>query len=160
MEETFIINLQKSSMVVFDFMNVVSVPFHLTFFLIIITILYYENLMTLEQYGLLMIGQLINGALKFIIRRKRPYMASNKIINHEKLKLDYYSFPSGHAFNAFLLFYILRQNDLVNNYFKIIPYLVAVSRVSLGVHYPTDVIAGGILAKLVFLISSNWLSIK
>jgi undecaprenyl-diphosphatase len=155
MEESFIINLQKTPKSVFEAMNIISFPFHLKFFIIIIIILYYENLITLEQFGLLIIGQIVNGGLKYIIRRKRPYMSSNKIVNYEKLKLDYYSFPSGHTFNAFLLFYILRHNGLINNYFKAIPYLVAISRVSLGVHYPTDVIAGGILAKLIFLSYEN-----
>ena len=155
MEESFIVNLQKTPKSVFDAMNVISFPFHLKFFIIIITILYYENLITFDQFGLLLIGQVINGGLKYTIRRKRPYMSSNKIVNYEKLKLDYYSFPSGHTFNAFLLFYILRYNGLINNYFKVIPYLVAISRISLGVHYPTDVIAGGILAKLIFLSYEN-----
>ena len=86
-------------------------------------------------------------------------MENDKIKNIEKLKLDYYSFPSGHTLNAFLLFYVLRHNGLVNNYFKVIPYLVGISRVVLGVHYPTDVIAGGLLAKALILISSNWLSV-
>lgn len=152
MEETFIINLQKTPKVVFKFMNVISFPFHLKFFIIIITILYYENLINLEQCGLLLVAQVINGCLKYIFKRKRPYIKSNNIKNYEKFKLDYYSFPSGHTLNAFLLFYILRDSGVINDYFKIIPYLVAISRVSLGVHYPTDVIAGGILAKLIFTI--------
>jgi len=151
MEETFIVNLQKNPKVIFELMNVISFPFHLKFFIIIIGILYYENLITIEQCSLLFVGQIINGFLKYIVKRNRPFVNSKKIVNYEKLKLDYYSFPSGHTFNAFLLFYILRDNELVNNYFKIVPYLVAISRVMLGVHYPTDVIAGAILAKLVFL---------
>jgi membrane-associated phospholipid phosphatase len=31
---------------------------------------------------------------------------------------------------------------------KFIPYLVGFTRVVLGVHYPSDVVAGAILAKL------------
>lgn len=86
-------------------------------------------------------------------------MQNNKINNLERLKLDYYSFPSGHTFNAFLLFYILRDNGIINNYFKIIPYLVGLSRITLGVHYPTDIIAGAILAKLVISFYNHQLSL-
>jgi undecaprenyl-diphosphatase len=159
MENSLIIYLQKSPIAVFSFMNIVSFPFHLKFFIIIIIVLFYENLIDSNQFFLLLFGQLINGALKYLVKRKRPYMQNNKINNLERLKLDYYSFPSGHTFNAFLLFYILRDNGIINNYFKIIPYLVGLSRITLGVHYPTDIIAGAILAKLVISFYNHQLSL-
>ena len=159
MEKCIVVNLQKSPKVLFEFMNLISFPFHLKFFIIIIGILYYENLISVRQCAILAIAQVINITIKNIVKRKRPYHENDSIENLEKLKLDYYSFPSGHTLNAFLLFYILRENGIVNNYFKVIPYLVGLSRVMLGVHYPTDVIAGGILAKVLMLLSSNWLSI-
>ena len=159
MEKSIIVNLQKSPQAIFEFMNLMSFPFHLKFFIIIIGILYYEDLISIRQCAILAIAQIINIIIKNIIKRKRPYYESNSIENLEKLKLDYYSFPSGHTLNAFLLFYILRENGVVNNYFKVIPYLVGLSRIILGVHYPTDVIAGAVLAKVLMLLSSYWLPI-
>lgn len=159
MEKYIVVNLQKSPKVLFEFMNLISFPFHFKFFIIIIGILYYEDLISVRQCAILAIAQIINITVKYIVKRKRPYDENESIENLEKLKLDYYSFPSGHTLNAFLLFYILRENGIVNNYFKVIPYLVGLSRVMLGVHYPTDVIAGGVLAKVLMLLSSNWLSI-
>jgi hypothetical protein len=159
MEKCIIVNLQKSPKTIFEFMNLISFPFHFKFFIIIIGILYYENLISIRQCAILAIAQIINITIKNIVKRKRPYDENDSIENLEKLKLDYYSFPSGHTLNAFLLFYILRENGIVNNYFKVIPYLVGLSRIVLGVHYPTDVIAGGLLAKGIMLLSSNWLSI-
>jgi undecaprenyl-diphosphatase len=150
MEDPFIINLQKSPHIVFKIMNAISFPFHLKFYSVIILILYYESIIALPEVLLLFVGQITVGLIKFLVKRKRPYNNNSKIKNKEHLKLDYYSFPSGHTFNAFLLFYILRNTGIINNNYKIIPYFVAISRVVLGVHYPTDVIGGAILAKLLF----------
>jgi membrane-associated phospholipid phosphatase len=149
MEKTFIVNLQKSPKVVFKLMNIISSPFHLQFYSVIVMILYYETLIDFEQLILIIAGSIILGTIKLIVQRKRPYQESSDIINYEKLILDSFSFPSGHTLNAFLLFYILRENGVVNNYYKIIPYLVGLSRVVLGVHYPSDVIAGALLAKVI-----------
>jgi len=155
MENNFIINLQKSPKFIFKLMNLISLPFSINFYPLIIAILYYENIIDTNQLYLILIGNVICGLVKNIIKRNRPYVQSNEILNYEKRYLDSYSFPSMHTFNAFLLFYILRSNGVINNYYKIIPYSIAISRIFLGVHYPTDVIIGAILAKVVFSIFVN-----
>jgi undecaprenyl-diphosphatase len=60
------------------------------------------------------------------------------------------SFPSNHAANCFaaagvLAWYFGRGRK----YFDTLAFLVAVSRVALGVHYPTDVVAGAALGALI-----------
>jgi undecaprenyl-diphosphatase len=92
-------------------------------------------------------------AIKYIVKRHRPFRDDKKIKNEDVMDLDYFSFPSGHAFNAFLLYYILIENNVINSYYQIIPYMVALSRVVLGVHYPTDVFGGFLLAKIIFNLS-------
>ena len=155
MEKSFIINLQKLPSFVYKIMNIISLPFHLKFYSIIMMILYYQNLITSSQVFLLISSQLIVGVIKYLVKRTRPFNEYKEIKNKDWTFIDYYSFPSGHTFNAFLLFYILYENKIITNYLMFIPYLVALSRIVLGVHYPTDVIGGAILAKLIFLLSGT-----
>jgi undecaprenyl-diphosphatase len=63
------------------------------------------------------------------------------------MTFDKYSFPSGHTFSAFLLYVIIKKNFNID--LKFLPFLVGLSRIYLGVHYPSDVFGGIILAKIV-----------
>jgi undecaprenyl-diphosphatase len=71
-----------------------------------------------------------------------------------------YSMPSGHAISSFAfatpLFYLTR--DYVVTFGRFYPLalatLIAFSRIYLGVHYPTDVLVGGILGAAIGLVLS------
>lgn len=104
----------------------------------------------------LIIGTIVGeGIVKHIVKRIRPCNIHNDL-NLLITKPISYSFPSGHTLSSFAAAEILSkyfgQYKLI---FIALALLIAISRLYLYVHYPTDVIAGMILgilcSKLVFI---------
>lgn len=96
------------------------------------------------------------GIVKHTIRRSRPCNYKDNI-NLLIAKPISYSFPSGHTLSSFAVAEVLsRYFSQYNLIFIGIAFLIALSRLYLYVHYPTDVIAGVIIgtlcSKLVFMI--------
>lgn len=91
------------------------------------------------------VGLLTYRALKNRLVRERPFIGLVGI-ECAMPPLDRYSFPSGHTLHA-VLFTVLAVDALPGLAAVLVPFavLVAASRVVLGLHYPSDVIAGGAL---------------
>ena len=128
----------------------------LILFAIILTLAIKNKKIGLYIWINLGISTLLNQGLKYIVQRPRP--TEFRIIDETG-----YSFPSGHsmasmAFYGFLIYLIYK--NIKNKYIKwgliitlsVLIILIGMSRIYLGVHYTSDVIAG-------FLISISYLII-
>lgn len=91
------------------------------------------------------LGLLLYKALKGRLVRERPYVGLVGI-ECAMAPLDRYSFPSGHTLHA-VLFTVLATHHVPELALLLVPFaaMVAASRVVLGLHYPTDAIAGATL---------------
>ena len=103
---------------------------------------------------------LTNQILKHIIRRERP--------PHLRLiKEGGFSYPSGHAMISIALYgmliYIVNKN-IKNKYLKITLTIIlsliilgiGLSRIYVGVHYPSDILSGYILSLVIIILVVNY----
>lgn len=91
------------------------------------------------------VGLVVYRYLKQRLSRERPCNLHPRIRAGAR-PLDRYSFPSGHTLHA-VLFSLLTIGTFPALAWLLLPFtvLVALSRVILGLHYPSDVIAGAMV---------------
>ena len=91
------------------------------------------------------LGVVIYKGLKSTLVRQRPCIR-HAAIRRATAPLDLYSFPSGHTLHA-VSFSTIAVWSFVELAWLLVPVavLVALSRVVLGLHYPSDVLAGAAL---------------
>jgi undecaprenyl-diphosphatase len=91
------------------------------------------------------VGLLLYRGLKGVLVRERPFITHRSIVCAAR-PLDRFSFPSGHTLHA-VSFTTLIGAAVPGSVLLLAPValLIALSRVVLGLHYPTDVLAGALL---------------
>ncbi len=103
---------------------------------------------------ILLLATVFNTMVKNLFMRRRPYMVHDNVEClrapeprkpiHD-IAAQSFSFPSGHSTNSavmFSSFRMLKKHRMLTILAVVAPILVALSRVALGVHYPTDVLCG------------------
>jgi undecaprenyl-diphosphatase len=94
-----------------------------------------------------LVGLLLYKLLKHFLVRERPFITHRSIVR-AGAPLDRFSFPSGHTLHA-VCFTILAIDAFPVLAWVLVPLamLIALSRVVLGLHYPSDVLAGAALGE-------------
>ncbi len=125
------------------------------FLLVSVILVLYKSKLNMFIFGIVVLGTpLLNEMLKQAFQRSRPYL-------HRLIEIGGYSFPSGHSMNAASLFGVLAYflwkhvpskagRTAVLSISGLLILMIGGSRIYLGVHYPSDVIAG-------YLVSISWL---
>jgi len=152
MENLF--NLHGSSYFFDTFFSVIASysthVFASLFLIITVCLVYYKLKLNKSLYlsSLLLLPGvlLVNHVIRFLVARERPFAVDEEFTS---LIYHYYtgSFPSNHAAASFAVAGILLLVYPAAGWGVLgMALLVSVSRVYVGVHYPTDVLAGAVLA--------------
>ena len=102
--------------------------------------------------GLLLSFLVNNIILKNLVARTRPYDMITGLTSLVGIQSDY-SFPSGHAASSFVAAVIMVKS-LPKKYgipALTLAFLISFSRLYVGVHYPSDVIAGALISTAIGL---------
>ena len=137
-----------------NLMVLISEPFNTFTFVVLLIIFYKYEFINIFDIIFLLIVSILLLFIKLCTKRNRPYHQSNRIRNlsfktHSSV-FDKYSFLSGHTFSATLIALILLKNYPNEYLLYLLPILVGISRVYLGVHFSSDIIAASILAIIYF----------
>lgn len=128
-------------------------------FIIVLLILIKDKKIALTIPANLLLITIINQILKLIIQRPRP-------IGYRLIEIGEYSFPSGHAMTSMALYgfliylsYKLIKNKNLKIFFItaciLIIIIIGISRIYLGVHYCSDVLAGWSISIIYLIIYIN-----
>ncbi len=107
----------------------------------------------LHMLGAGLVGTVLYKLIKGKTLRPRPFNVYPAIQCMGKT-LDQFSFPSGHTLHA-TVFCIVALAYYPGLFWLLVPFstLVALSRPVLGLHYPSDVLAGAALGAMIALAS-------
>lgn len=108
-----------------------------------------------RMFIVLVLIVIVSALLKELILRPRPYTQLTGLIVLDP-QTDY-SFPSGHTIIATAMSYVLSK-EYNKYYLMIIPVIVALTRIYMGVHYPSDVIGGFLIGLIIAYLVERYIN--
>ncbi len=107
---------------------------------------------------------IITQIIKHVVGRPRPNHADFEDVFSFKyftLESNFHSFPSGHSSTIFIVCFILVSVlPKLKYFFYFLASIVAFSRVIVSAHFFTDIVAGAILALILFKVLNNLIENK
>ena len=157
-EEKLVLKIQKIFKKSIPFFNVLSYGFYGQYSVPGANILMYllgVNLIKLNIF--LVYVESVIFIIKNTIGRRRPYINHKSVNLYDSKKPKSKSFPSSHSAYALLLMLIIRKLWKPSKLLYLFPVLMGLSRVILGVHYPSDVLVGYFVGWLFYLQAKSYL---
>jgi len=108
----------------------------------------------ISSFIYILISGIFTQLIKHLVGRPRPNYANVDIgfdFDFFTTNSNFHSFPSGHSSTIFMVCFILSSVlPKLKYYFYFLTFIVALSRVVVGAHFFTDIIAGGLLSFIIF----------
>lgn len=128
-------------------------PFYIAAFFLIVL---YSRYHAFYLLVLITISELVNGCIKLLIKRPRPFSTCAAIENKDRAETGS-SFPSCHTQNTiifwgYLMMHIHSPSFMVFSFTLI--GLTIVSRLYLGLHYVSDILVGGLIGGCLLFCST------
>jgi len=122
-----------------------------------------NNFFISSFFYLLIVG-VITQIGKHLVGRARPNYTNFEDtfnFNFFTVESSFHSFPSGHSSTIFMVCFILISTfPKLKYFFYLLASIVALSRVVVGAHFFTDIVAGALLALITFKVLNNILEKK